>query len=519
MPHRILLVDDDETVRTSIELYLLDNGYKAYTAATAAEGLEKLDRFLPHVLLVDLKMPDRDGFYLMREAHKRNSATAVIVITGHADIEKAVKATKMGAHQFIEKPFSLPDIARAIEQAVGSNTCQHHLQLVDEEGIRVAAPGWTLLGISDAMKDVYRKIMMVSQSGQTTVLIQGESGTGKELVARAIFESSGHANGGLVDVNCAALSESLLEAELFGHEKGAFTGAIETRRGLFGAADGGAIFLDEIGEMPLKLQAKLLRVLEEKSFKRVGGTQNIEVTCRVIASTNRNLWQMVERDEFRKDLYYRLDVFTIHIPPLRERPQDIPVLSAYFLKQLSKSCNKHLSGFGPGALDHLLDYDWPGNIRELRNVIERAGIAPEHGEAAHRQGAGREQLAQGQVRRAARHQPHHLVAEDQALRPGAAQLSRTALPLSPPPPSRQGPEPALRPLRADPPRPGAAELPRKSAKVPAQTAENIGVAGSSHEPGLSGAGRDCTPPCGRSRLYCVDCFWRIQLWHWSSHTT
>jgi len=374
MPSSILLVDDEESVRTSIEVYLIDSGYKVYTASTAAEGLEKLDRYLPDVLLLDLKMPDMDGFFVMEEAQRRNSATAVIVVTGHGDVEKAVQATKMGAQQFIEKPFSLSDIEQAIEQAVGANSCSHHLLTVDQDGIRMEAPGWTLLGISDAIKDIYRKIIMVSRSNQSTVLIQGESGTGKELVARAIFENSHHPNGKFVDVNCAALSETLLEAELFGYEKGAFTGAIETRKGLFGAAHGGAIFLDEIGEMPLKLQARLLRVLEEKSFKRVGGTENIEANCRVIASTNRNLWETVQKGEFRRDLFYRLDVFTIHIPPLRERPKDVPVLSSYFLKQLAKSCSKRFTGFSPAAMQRLTDYGWPGNVRELRNVIERAVI-------------------------------------------------------------------------------------------------------------------------------------------------
>jgi two-component system response regulator AtoC len=370
----VLLVDDEESVRTSIEVYLLDKGYQVYTAATAAEGLEKLDRYMPAVLLLDLKMPDKDGFYIMREVQKRNSPTAVIVITGHADVEKAVRAIKMGAHRFIEKPFSLSEIEEAVRQAGGANTCHYHLRMVAEQGVRMEAPGWTLLGISDAMKDVYRKIIMVSRSNQSTVLIQGESGTGKELVARAIFENSHHPRGRFIDVNCAALSESLLEAELFGHEKGAFTGAVESRKGLFGAADGGAIFLDEIGEMPLKLQAKLLRVLEEKSFKPVGSTENVDFDCRVIASTNRSLWEMVEKGEFRRDLFYRLDVFAIHMPPLRERPQDIPVLSSYFLKRLSESCSKRFTGFSDAAMGRLTAYHWPGNVRELRNVIERAVI-------------------------------------------------------------------------------------------------------------------------------------------------
>jgi len=370
----VLLVDDEESIRTSIEAYLQDSQYDIYTASSVDEGLEKLDKYLPDVLVVDLRMPDKDGFYLIREARKRNSATAVIVISGHADIANAVRATKMGANHFLEKPFSLQDIEMAIEQAVGENSCHYQLLKVDENGIRMEAPGWALLGVSDSMKEIYRYIRMVSQSHQSTVLIQGESGTGKEMVARAIFEGSHHPNGAFVDINCAALSESLLEAELFGHEKGAFTGATETREGLFGAANGGAIFLDEIGEMPLKLQAKLLRVLEQKSFKRVGGTQNVEVNCRVIASTNRDLWEMVNQGDFRRDLFYRLDVFSIHIPPLRERPMDVPVLSSYFLEQLSKSCNKRVDGFTPEAMQCLIGYHWPGNVRELRNVIERAVI-------------------------------------------------------------------------------------------------------------------------------------------------
>ncbi len=370
----VLLVDDEEAIRTSIEVYLEGTDYDVHTAASVDEGLEKLDKYLPDVLVVDLRMPDKDGFYLIREARKRNSATAVIVISGHADIEKAVRATRMGANHFLEKPFSLKDIESAIKQAVGANSCQYHLLKVDESGVRMESADWALVGISDQMKDICRKIQMVSQSSHATVLIQGESGTGKEMVARAIFESSHHPEGRFVDLNCAALSESLLEAELFGHEKGAFTGAVETRKGLFEASDGGAIFLDEIGEMPLKLQAKLLRVLEQKAFKRVGGTENVKVNCRVIASTNRNLWEMVQQDEFRRDLFYRLDVFSIHIPPLRERVVDVSVLSAYFLQMLSQSCKKHFRGFTDAAREALQNYDWPGNVRELRNVIERAVI-------------------------------------------------------------------------------------------------------------------------------------------------
>ncbi len=371
----VLLVDDDETIRTSVEMYLQDRDYEVHTASSAEEGLKELDRYLPDVLIVDLKMPGKDGFYLIGEAQKRSSAVAVIVISGHADVAKAVRATKMGACHFLEKPFSAAQVEKAVRKAFGANTCVQNLRKIDESGVRIDMGDWTLIGVSDAIRRIYRKIRMVSKSNHSTVLIQGESGTGKELVARAIFQFSNHPEEGrFIDVNCAALSETLLEAELFGHEKGAFTGAMETRKGLFGAAHGGAIFLDEVGEMPLKLQAKLLRVLEEKSFKRVGGTENVEVDCRVIASTNRDLLDLVEGGEFRRDLYYRLDVFTIRIPPLRERPEDIPVLSAFFLAKLSESCNKHFEGFSGDAMDRLMNYGWPGNVRELRNVIERAVI-------------------------------------------------------------------------------------------------------------------------------------------------
>jgi len=277
----------------------------------------------------------------------------------------------MGAHQFLEKPFSLAALDDAIRKALEN---VRHLVRVYRDGVRMEGPGWHFIGVSDAIKDVYRKILLVCQTPHATVLIQGESGTGKELVAKAIYEYSRHPDGKFIDVNCAALSETLLEAELFGHEKGAFTGAMQMRKGLFEAADGGAIFLDEIGEMPLRLQSKLLRVLEEKAFKRVGGVENIRVNFRTIASTNRNLQEMVGKGEFRADLFYRLNVFAIHIPPLRERPEDIPALSSFFLREFSRSCNKHFSGISEEALERLAQYDWPGNVREVRNVIERAVI-------------------------------------------------------------------------------------------------------------------------------------------------
>ena len=374
MGHSVLLVDDEKSIQSSIEMYLREKKHDVYTASSVDEGLEMLEKHLPEVVIVDLKLPDKDGFIMIEELRRRNSAAAVIVISGYGDIQKAVRATKMGAHQFIPKPFSLADVEKAIEEAAGIHTCCHQLHRVGTEGVQLQGPGWTLLGLSEAMKDIYRKIQMVCRNSSATVLVTGESGTGKELVARAIFEGSGLSNGKFVDVNCAALTESLLEAELFGHEKGSFTGAVQTRKGLFEAADKGVIFLDEIGEMPLKLQSKLLRVLEEKSFKRVGGVDNIQIDFRIIASTNRSLLGMVEAGEFRRDLYYRLEMFRIDIPPLCERREDIPPLSSYFLRKFSPQCNKHFTGFSPAAMERLTDYSWPGNVRELRNVIERAVI-------------------------------------------------------------------------------------------------------------------------------------------------
>ncbi len=373
MRHSVLLVDDEESIRHSIELYLREKNYDVETAARVDEGLEKLNSFLPHVLLVDLKMPDKDGFCLIEEARKRHDPAAIIVISGHGDVEKAVRATKMGVYQFLEKPFSLREVEEAIEGALSNVTCWHHLLKVSRDGIRLETPAWTLIGVSDSIKDIYRKILMVSRSEHTTVLIEGESGTGKELVARAVFENS-RPRGEFIDVNCAALSESLLEAELFGYEKGSFTGATRMHQGLFEAAEGGAIFLDEVGEMPIRLQSKLLRVLEEKSFKRVGGVKNIQVSLRVIASTNKHLPDQVEKGEFRRDLFYRLNVFTIGVDPLRKRPADIPVLGSFFLKRYSQACKKHFTEFTAEALERLTSYQWPGNVRELRNVIERAVI-------------------------------------------------------------------------------------------------------------------------------------------------
>lgn len=371
MSARVLVVDDDDQVRDTIRLYLTERDHEVETARDAEEAYRFLNSFLPDLALVDLKLPDRSGLEVIRWARERHLPTSFVVVSGCGTVQNAVQAVKLGACDFLEKPFSAEELERAVEEAVGDHQWRHQIRQLEEEGVSVGGSSWELVGVSDAMREVYNKVLTASQNNRTTVLIQGESGTGKELVARAIFDNSPTCSGRFVDVNCAALSESLLEGELFGHEKGAFTGANEARKGLFEAADGGLIFLDEIGDMPWKLQSKLLRVLEERSFKRVGGTRNINVNFRIIASTNRALRKMVEERTFRGDLFYRLNVLSISIPPLRQRPEDIPPLSTHMLRKFADRYDRNVTGFSEPAMECLMDHQWPGNVRELRNAVER----------------------------------------------------------------------------------------------------------------------------------------------------
>ena len=370
----ILVIDDDQNVRESLRAYLSRKGYEVHEAAHAEEAREKLDELLPDLALVDLRLPGRNGLELVREASRAHAPTTFIMISAYGDIQKAVKATQLGARDFIEKPIDEDQLDAVVEEALGESEVRDSLRELHADGLWMQVADQHLVGISDAMKRIYRQIELAGKNDRAPVLICGESGTGKELVARAVFENSADDDAAFVDVNCAALSESLLEAELFGHEEGAFTGARERSEGLFEAADGGAIFLDEIAEMPPRIQSKFLRVLEEGTFKRVGGTENIEVDCRVLASTNRDLKKMVAQEEFRRDLFYRLNVFRIDIPPLRERQEDIVPLAYYMLNRFSDTYEKPLSDFSSEAVQRLESYHWPGNAREMRNVVERAVI-------------------------------------------------------------------------------------------------------------------------------------------------
>jgi DNA-binding NtrC family response regulator len=367
---RILIVDDEAVVRDSLGDWFRDEGYQVDTAESAKLALEKLATGSWDIFLLDIRMPGIDGLELQRKLKDTQPDGTVIIMTAYASVESAVEAMKQGAYDYIIKPFNPDDLEHTIQKAVERKQLVYeNKQLrtkIDELNLR-----HQIVGTSGATRRLLEQVAMVSAS-DTTVLIRGESGTGKELIARAIHANSGRRYMPIVVVNCGALSEGVLESELFGHEKGAFTGAQYRRKGKFEMADGGTLFLDEIGDISLKTQVDLLRVLEEKKIFRVGGNVEIPVNFRLIAATNKNLETMNSEGKFREDLYYRINVFSITIPPLRERREDIPLLSDHFLKKFALSMNRSVMKISPAAEDVLTNYDWPGNVRELQNAIERA---------------------------------------------------------------------------------------------------------------------------------------------------
>jgi DNA-binding NtrC family response regulator len=367
----VLVIDDDPGVRQAVSSTLERLGHTVRVAGTAAQARVEWTHVAPDVMFLDLRLPDGDGMDLLAELHKGAPHVQVIVITGFGDVDLAMRALRLGAKDLLEKPFTNEQIAAAVQDMVGLATV---VRRGDGEGQPTRAT--QLIGSSAALVSVCREIQLVSRTPATTVLILGESGTGKELAARAIHGSSERARGPFVAVNCAALTETLLEAELFGYEKGAFTGAsTDGKPGLFEVAHGGTILLDEIGEMDLGLQSKLLRVLQERSVKRVGGIKERAVDVRVVASTHRDLEARVQEGKFREDLFYRLNVMPIAMPPLREREGDIELLAHYFLKTIASELGRcTLTGFDPAVLERFRAHPWPGNVRELRNVVERAVI-------------------------------------------------------------------------------------------------------------------------------------------------
>ena len=371
-PRRVLIVDDDEATCEKMKRLLQIN--PALEVSFRTDGLQALEELSENdysIAITDLRMPKLDGMELIQEIQRRRLSVSMIVTTGHGSIDEAVQAIRLGATDFLTKPIDVEHLRRVIERALRERA------LVDEVAhlrmqLETTYTFQNILSKNPRMHAVFELINHVADTN-STVLIEGETGTGKEQVARAIHAASSSRNGPLVAVNCAALPETLLESELFGHEKGAYTGAIGQRQGRFELADGGTIFLDEIGDVPATMQAKLLRVLQERSFERIGGSKAIQVDVRVIAATNRSLQAMVEEGKFREDLFYRLNVIKIALPPLRERPEDIPLLATHFSAKFARPTEPPKK-IQPDVMELLLNYPWPGNIRELENAIERACV-------------------------------------------------------------------------------------------------------------------------------------------------
>ncbi len=366
----ILLVDDQDTIRFFLEKTLKQEGYEAVTARTGAEAIEKARAVVPDLVLLDLKLPDMDGLEVLRKIKEIFPEIGVVMITAFGDIETAVNAMKNGAYDFVSKPINLDQLLMVIKKGLESERLNREvLQLKRKMDPEVGFD--YILGDSAGMKRVYEIVQQVAKSDTTTVLIEGESGVGKEMIARLIHRYSNRAGKPFMDINCASLPETLLESELFGYEKGAFTDAKGQKQGLLELANRGSLFLDEIGEMSLTIQVKLLRVLERMEFRRLGGTQDINVSVRVISATNRDLQKEVDEQRFRADLFYRLKVVPLYIPPLRERREDLLKFANYFINMFNTKFNKNFTEIADEARQVLLTYPWPGNIRELKNVIER----------------------------------------------------------------------------------------------------------------------------------------------------
>jgi DNA-binding NtrC family response regulator len=368
----LLIVDDETIVRDSLGKWFAEEGYQVGTAQSAAEALTRLGGRRWDLALVDIKMPGTDGIELQRRLHEIDPELTVIIMTGYASVETAVQSLKNGAYDYVTKPFDPDEISHLVRNALEHRRAQRENIRLRETVEEATRPG-ELVGQSLAMKRVLEAIETVGGT-ETTVLITGESGTGKELVARAIHAASPRRHNPLVVIHCGALPETLLESELFGHEKGAFTGAQYRKKGKFEVAEGGTVFLDEIGDISLKTQTDLLRVLQEHEITRIGSNQPIKVDFRCIAATNKDLQQLVDEGKFRADLYYRLNVFSIQIPPLRDRREDIPLLVESFMRKFSLAMNKRILRVAPAAMAALQDYDWPGNVRELENAVERAMV-------------------------------------------------------------------------------------------------------------------------------------------------
>jgi DNA-binding NtrC family response regulator len=374
----ILLIDDEEIMREVISKLLAGEGYRVFTAADADEGLGRLKEDPVDLVLLDLMLPGKSGLEILDEIMAFDSDVVVVMISAYASIENAVQATKAGAFDFVTKPFKNEELLHIIRNGLRRRALEIENRSL-RKTIEKRFAFHSIVGKSEPMQRVFDLISHVGPT-RSTVLIVGDSGTGKELVAKAIHNTSPRSNKPFVALNSGSIPSDLLESELFGHVKGAFTGAVSAKKGLFEIADEGTVFLDEVGTVPMRTQAKLLRVIQEREFRRVGGLDNIKVDVRIIAATNIDLKEAVDRGEFRDDLYYRLNVITIPLPPLRERKDDIPLLVDHFIKRFCESDGRAPCSLDQNALKLLMEYDWPGNVRELENAIERAVVlVPESG--------------------------------------------------------------------------------------------------------------------------------------------
>lgn len=370
---RILIVEDEKLVRWSLKERLKKEGYEVFEAENGRGGLDILGEEMIDLILLDYRLPDMTGLDILRKTMTDWPETPVLLMTAYSSVDSAVEAIKLGAYDYINKPFNHDELVVTIGRALESSRLRREVRHLRAEQQRRYGLS-NIIGQSGAMREVFELIEKIARSQATTVLITGESGTGKDLVAKAIHYASDRASAPFMNITCSALPETLLESELMGHERGSFTDARALKKGLFELADGGTLFLDEIGDMGVLLQAKLLRFLQEKTFKRVGGVKDITVDVRIIAATNRDLAKAVKNGKFREDLYYRLKVIPISLPPLRERKEDIPLLVKSFVDAFNQEFKKSTTGVDEEAMDCLMGYHWPGNVRELRNVVERAMI-------------------------------------------------------------------------------------------------------------------------------------------------
>jgi DNA-binding NtrC family response regulator len=372
----ILIVDDEALVRWSLRERLSKDNYDLLEAGTGTEAMAQLTPDVDLVLL-DVRLPDDDGISVLRRIKEQSPETLVILMTAFSTVENAVEAMKLGAFHYVNKPFNLDEVALLVENALETSHLRREVRAFrTSQGREFGFDA--VIGESPVMQQVKALLARIASSRASTVLLTGETGTGKDLAAKAIHYNSDRAARAFVNITCSALPEQLLESELFGHERGAFTDARQQKRGLFETADGGTVFLDEIGEMTAGLQSKLLRFLEEKTFKRVGGLADIRVDVRVIAATNRNLEEEVKSGKFREDLFYRLQVMPVTLPPLRERRGDVPLLAAYYIDRFNREFRKRVRGLTPAGVKVIDQYQWPGNVRELRNAIERAMLLIDH---------------------------------------------------------------------------------------------------------------------------------------------